>query len=92
MTQILYGWLNIVLTLIYDRWKHELLYRRTVLNFEKRLNLYSNERDKIELVFEKEAKEYSKASPSEKAKYSKSCFELHSKKIEEWLSQIEQVK
>jgi len=72
-------------------WSHEQLHRATLLNYPERLRSYAHDRDELEKKFIQGALNLTKASPKERADFSKQCFHEAAQAEAEWLKRVEQI-
>jgi len=73
-------------------WEHELLHRSVLLDYNQRLKLYSEERDKMESDFLQEEEEMSLKLKAERLQWTQKCFEESRKAEKKWLDQVSKVK
>jgi hypothetical protein len=62
------------------------------LDYNQRLKLYSEERDKMESDFLQEEEEMSLKSKAERLQWTQKCFEESRKAEKKWLDQVSKVK
>jgi secernin len=69
-------------------WKHELLHRRVLADFNKLMPLIRKDFDNIEAEFLEEAPRYRKSSMDEKRKYMKYCFSKAQQAENAWIADL----
>lgn len=72
-------------------WKHELLHRATIQDYERRIATYAGERDALEKEFVEGGLAMARASATKRAKFSVECFTKALEKEADWLECVEQV-
>lgn len=73
-------------------WKHEILHRKTISNYENLIELYNSERDKLENEFIKKALNESGKSKILRRELVANCFKKAHEAEERWLLKIQNKK
>lgn len=70
-------------------WKHEQLHREVILDYQHRLSLYKEDRDKLEASFIAGTEKLSKSTIKEKLEYSDACFDESNTATIEWITKVQ---
>ena len=69
-------------------WRHEVLHRTVLQDYQMRLNKYKDERDQLEKDFLHEAQQVMSASCEERQAFTARCFEKAGQATEQWIEQV----
>jgi len=72
-------------------WRHEVLHRAVLQDYQKRLACYRAERDALEMEFVQAAENLRGQPVNERAKFTATCFKQSAEALERWIEKVQRI-
>lgn len=77
---------------VYDQrylfWRHELLHREVLRDYDRRINAYKADRDHLETEFIRQVSALANAPAAERSDLTRRCFEAAEEALQNWLEKV----